>query len=78
MGCWLCCAGWAGLLGRDGDAGKAELAGAGQVRLAGFAFILSPFCLVVVVSFVFLHLFMLFLTLCSSFGLLWGSPFAPF
>ena len=43
------CAVLAGLagLGWAGDAGKDEF-WAGQVRLAGFAFILSPFCLVVV------------------------------
>ena len=48
-GCWLCCAGWAGLamLARMSWAGWA-----GQVRLVGLAFILSPLCLVVV-SFVF-------------------------
>ena len=51
---------------------------AGQVRLAGLAVILSPFCLVVVLVFVFVNLFMLFLTLCSSFGSLWGSILEPF
>ena len=76
VGCWLCCAGWAGLLGWAGLAMLARMSWAGwagQVRLAGLAVILSPFCLVVVLVLVFVNLFMLFLTLCSSFGSLWAT-----
>ena len=74
--CWL---GWLAGLGWAGDAGKDELGRlgwpgqAGWVCLYTFSFLFG--CCFFVFSF---NLFMLFLTLCSSFGSLRGSIFAPF
>ena len=79
VGCLLCCAGWAGLLGWAGLAMLARMSWAGWPGQAGwvclytFSFLFG--CCFFVFSF---NLFMLFLTLCSSFGSLWGSIFAPF
>ena len=66
------CAGWAALLGWAGDAGKDELGRLGWPGLAGSAclYIFSFFFGCCSVGFV--NLFMLFLTLCSSFGSLCG------
>ena len=78
--CWLCCAGWAGLLGWAGLAMLARMSWAGwagQVRLAGFAFILSPFCLVVVSLFFLLTFYVVFDAMFELWFIL-GFHFGPF
>ena len=79
MGCWLCCAGWAGLLGWAGLAMLARMSWAGWPGQAGWVCLYTLSFLFGCCFFVFsFNLFMLFLTLCSSFGSLRGSIFAPF
>ena len=68
---------WAGL-GWAGDAGKDELGRLGWPGQAGWACLYTFSFLFGCYFFCFYNLFMLFLTLCSSFGSLWGSIFAPF
>ena len=74
MLCWL---GWLARLGWAGDAGKDEL---GRLARSGWLGLPLYFLLFVWLLFhcFFFNLFTLFLTLCSSFGSLWGSIFAPF